>query len=85
MQDDDSLTLHPRTMEAYEAINEAADSLLHHCSREVRKPYIAMFGMLMAATRIAAAGNIDIKVLHQAIDAMYDDAVIAEREASREH
>lgn len=85
MQDDDSFTLDPRTMEAYELITNAADTLLHHCSRDIPKPYIALFGMMMAASRIAAAGNIDVKMLHQALDAMYDDSLNSERSARHEH
>lgn len=88
MQDDkpeDHLIFDPRTMEVYEAINEAADGLLAHCKDHIRKPYIAIFGMLMAASRIGAAANLDPKLLHQALNAMYDDSLVAERELRGDH
>jgi len=85
MQDKDNLTLDPRTMEAYAAINEAADSLLLHCRGHIPKPYVAIFGMLMAASRISAAANLDPKLLHAALEAMYDDSLVAEREVRGEH
>ena len=83
------LVLDPRTMEAYENINAVTDMLLLFCKDELAeagyKPYAVMFGMLMAASRIAAAGNIDPELLKQAIGAMYGDAVIDQREGSNEH
>jgi hypothetical protein len=83
------MVLDPRTMEAYENINAVTDMLLLFCKDELAeagyKPYAVMFGMLMAASRIAAAGNIDPELLKQAIGAMYGDAVIDQREGSNEH
>lgn len=77
--------LDPRTIEAYAAINEATDGLLLHCKEQIRKPYIAIFAMLMASTRIAAAAHVSPEVLHAALDAMYDDSLVAERQLRGEH
>ena len=85
MTDPKEHTLDPRAMEAYEAINSAADGLLVHCKYAVGKPYVAIFGMLMASSRIAVAANLDVKMLHQALEAMYDDALATERGAHGEH
>lgn len=83
------MVLDPRTMEAYENINNAADMLLMFCKDELAdagyKPYVVMFGMLMAATRIAAAGNIDPELLRSAVGAMYGDSINDQRESSNEH
>lgn len=81
----DDSSLDPRTMEAYAAINVAADGLLLHCKHVINKPYVAIFGMLMASCRIAAAASLDPRMLHQALDAMYDDALKSEREVRGEH
>lgn len=83
------IVLDPRTMAAYEHINNAADMLLLFCKDELTaagyKPYVAMFGMLMAASRIAAAANIDPSLLQQAIAAMYGDSISDQKEAFGEH
>ncbi len=68
------MVLDPRTMAAYENINSAADMLLMFCKNELSaagyKPYVAMFSMLMAASRIASAAAINPALLHSALDAM---------------
>lgn len=81
----DDASLDPRTMDAYESINLAADGLLLHCKHAIGKPYVAIFGMLMAASRIAVAASLDVRMLHQALDAMYEDALKAERGVRGEH
>lgn len=92
MQNDkppEHMVLDPRTMEAYENINTAADLFLMFCKDELAdagyKPYVAMFGMLMAASRIAAAAAIDPGMLHSALDSMYGDALAEQRGSSNEH
>jgi len=83
------LVLDPRTMEAYENIRSAADMLLMFCKDELAdagyKPYVVMFGMLMAASRIGAAANIDPELLKSAIGAMYGDSIHDQKEAFGEH
>lgn len=83
------MVLDPRTMEAYENISNAADMLLMFCKDELAdagyKPYVVMFGMLMAASRIGAAGNINPELLKSAIGAMYGDSVNDQREGCSEH
>lgn len=85
----DHLTLDPRTVEAYESINNAADRFLLFCKDELQpagfKPYLALFGLIMAASRMAAAGSIDPKLLHSALEAMYSDALVQQRESGHEH
>lgn len=83
------LSLDPRIVEAYEGVNGAADRFLLFCKDELQpagfKPYVALFGLIMAASRMAAAGNIDPKLLHSALEAMYADALVQQRESGHEH
>jgi len=83
------LSLDPRIVEAYEGVNSAADRFLLFCKDELQpagfKPYVALFGLIMAASRMAAAGNIDPKLLHSALEAMYADALVQQRESGHEH
>lgn len=85
MQNKDNTVPDPRAVAAHEAISEAATGLLVHCEHAIEKPYIAMFGMMMALSRIAVALSLDPRMLHEAIDAMYSDAMKEERDAHSEH
>jgi hypothetical protein len=88
-KDPEHFVLDPRTMEAYENINNAADMLLMFVKDELAdagyKPYVVMFGMLMAASRIGAAGNVNPELLKSAIGAMYGDSIQDQKEAFGEH
>lgn len=85
----DYLTLDPRAIEAYDGINKAADRFLLFCKDELQpegfKPYLTLFGLIMAASRMAAAGNVDSKLLHSALESMYSDALVQQRESGHEH
>ena len=85
MTDDVNPEINQRTLDAMDDITLVSSDLFGLLPALTQRPSVAMFGLLMAAAKLAARLSLSREKLHEAIDALYNDALQHEKDQANEH